>query len=517
MHSFVERSDEQTMCGLTDLVSSCLSKASGGHSRTSSAQQPQPFLRASLFTGIPPTIRFYTKGTKVSKPNKKITNRLTWCHNSLLPIVMRHCLAASHFTIVDESLFYIGYWGRHLKSSQYRTLKPHQKVNHYPGAFHIGRKDRLWMHIEKQQRRLGEHVYDIMPKTYLLPKDYDHMRNYLAASPSNHVIIKPPASARGTGISVTRKVKEIPEKTQLVAQHYVDRPLTINGAKFDLRLYAYVPSLEPLRIYIYEEGLVRFASVPYSKCVSTVSNKYMHLTNYSINKLAEQDGVSDSPVPKWRLTELWKYFENDGINSAGIRERIEDVIIKAFIACEKPIRDHMVRHIQHGFICHELFGVDILLDEDLKPWLLEVNISPSLHSGTPLDISVKAPLAKDVLNMAGIYVPPSPEEMATADYGTRPRNWPKEEEHVQFASIQFVIWKHSPLDEYRRRGNFRLIFPTADTAFMQSYFVQPVYANLMLQQWQIEQEACGREDGISRLESLCRQWFLRNRESDEEC
>ncbi|EYB97784.1 hypothetical protein Y032_0137g2019 [Ancylostoma ceylanicum] len=72
-------------------------------------------------------------------------------------------------------------------------------------------------------------------------------------------------------------------------------------------------------------------------------------------------------------------------------------------------------------------------------------------------------------------------------------------------------------DEYRRRGNFRLIFPTADTAFMQSYFVQPVYANLMLQQWQIEQEACGREDGISRLESLCRQWFLRNRESDEEC
>ncbi|KAK6037815.1 hypothetical protein COOONC_24680, partial [Cooperia oncophora] len=48
-----------------------------------------------------------------------------------------------------------------------------------------------------------------------------------------------------------------------------------------------------------------------SRSLSTVSNKYMHLTNYSINKLAEQDGVADSPVPKWRLTELWKYFEND--------------------------------------------------------------------------------------------------------------------------------------------------------------------------------------------------------------
>lgn len=531
--------DEQAMCGLTDLVSSCLSKASSASSRsTSSGQQHQPFLRASLFTGVPPTIRFYTKGTKVTKPNKKITSRLTWCHNSLLPIVMRHCLAASHFTIVDESLFYIGYWGRHLKSSQYRSLKPYQKVNHYPGAFHIGRKDRLWMHIEKQQRRFGEHVYGIMPKTYLLPKDYAQMRDYLAASPANHVIIKPPASARGTGISVTRKIKEIPEKTQLVAQHYVDRPLTINGAKFDLRLYVYVPSLEPLRIYIYEEGLVRFASVPYSRCVSTVSNKYMHLTNYSINKLAEQDGVADCPVPKWRLSELWQYFENGGINSAVIREQIEDVIMKAFIACEKAIRDHMIRHIQHGFICHELFGVDILLDEDLKPWLLEVNISPSLHSGTPLDISVKAPLAKDVLNMAGICVPPSPEGVLTADYSTKPRNWPKEEEHVQKESI----WTEAFLDEgrlnrrilkrltredlrtlvefedeYTRRGNFRLIFPTAETGYMQSYFVQPVYANLLLQQWQIDQESCGREDGIARLESLCCQRAARRHDSDDEC
>ena len=51
-------------------------------------------------------------------------------------------------------------------------------------------------------------------------------------------------------------------KIEVVNFSYIERPLTINRAKFDLRLYAYVPTFEPLRVYIYDQGLVRFASVP---------------------------------------------------------------------------------------------------------------------------------------------------------------------------------------------------------------------------------------------------------------
>jgi len=60
--------------------------------------------------------------------------------------------------------------------------------------------------------------------------------------------------------------------------------LLINKRKFDLRVYVAVTSIDPLRIYIYKEGLVRFASVDYSHDIDSVKNRFIHLTNYSVNK-----------------------------------------------------------------------------------------------------------------------------------------------------------------------------------------------------------------------------------------
>jgi tubulin polyglutamylase TTLL4 len=66
----------------------------------------------------------------------------------------------------------------------------------------------------------------------------------------------------------------------------VARPYLINGTKFDLRLYVLLTSVNPLRVYLYDDGLVRFASNKYTNDSSSVSDVFMHLTNYSINKVA---------------------------------------------------------------------------------------------------------------------------------------------------------------------------------------------------------------------------------------
>ena len=60
--------------------------------------------------------------------------------------------------------------------------------------------------------------------------------------------------------------------------------MLIKNKKFDLRVYVVITCINPLRIYMYQEGLVRFASEEYSNNKKIFENQYIHLTNYSINK-----------------------------------------------------------------------------------------------------------------------------------------------------------------------------------------------------------------------------------------
>ena len=126
------------------------------------------------------------------------------------------------------------------------------------------------------------------------------------------------------------------EKT--VICKYISNPLLINNHKFDLRIYVLVTCIEPLRIYIYNEGLVRFASEPYDQ-KGTKKNLYSHLTNYSINKKSEQFQQNKSVLErdvgnKWSLSALQSHLESMGINMQPVWERTYDAIIKSIISIE---------------------------------------------------------------------------------------------------------------------------------------------------------------------------------------
>lgn len=96
-------------------------------------------------------------------------------------------------------------------------------------------------------------------------------------------IVKPANLSRGRGIYIIDNIQEVNIDDNAIVSKYIENPLLINGHKFDLRIYVCVTSYEPLRIYIYKEGLVRFASEKYTLS-DAKTNLFNHLTNYSINK-----------------------------------------------------------------------------------------------------------------------------------------------------------------------------------------------------------------------------------------
>lgn len=85
--------------------------------------------------------------------------------------------------------------------------------------------------------------------------------------------------------------------------------------------------------------------------------------------------------------------------------KIYDVIIKSLLCIEQPTKENLRTSNVHRSNCFELLGYDILLDANMQPWLLEVNLSPSLAFESPLDLKIKANLIKDTLNLIGIRKP----------------------------------------------------------------------------------------------------------------
>lgn len=118
------------------------------------------------------------------------------------------------------------------------------------------------------QERYGKENFDFVPDTYILPaqfKDFhQHFLQIKQQNPKKNVwIVKPANLSRGRGIHLIDDINEVTSDELSVISRYISNPLLINGHKFDLRIYVLVTSYEPLKVYVFKEGLARFASETY--------------------------------------------------------------------------------------------------------------------------------------------------------------------------------------------------------------------------------------------------------------
>ncbi|KAK7605541.1 hypothetical protein V9T40_007399 [Parthenolecanium corni] len=396
----------------------------------------------------------------------------------------------------DTLDFNLLWTGSHVKPQVLRNLLPHQRLNHFPRSYELTRKDRLYKNIEQMQYSRGLKHFDFVPQTFILPAEI----NELVTSHYRHRgawIVKPIASSRGRGIYLVNSVEDLPLQENVVVAKYIENPLLVNGCKCDLRLYVVVTSYNPLLVYLYEEGLVRFATVKYDLKEKNLWNPCMHLCNYSINKhhsdyIKSSDPDADDVGHKWSLSALLKHLKSENHDTGLLMRRIEEMIVKAILATAPPIVTACRLFVPYVENCFELYGFDVLVDFDLKPWLLEVNLSPSLGCDSPLDTRLKSAMLSDLLTLIGIpAVDPVTRPKSTS---SRKRNLSLARQLLSTNTIPYArnLTKKSKQangiamtveeaklmriirDQFDRKGGFVRIFPSADSWKKYSKYLDPV-------------------------------------------
>jgi tubulin polyglutamylase TTLL5 len=370
-------------------------------------------------------------------------------------------------------------WGNgYMNTNIYIGISRYQKINHFPRSYEISRKDLLFKNIAKMQSLHGKQHFSFVPETYVLPNDTRMLENSMLEAPDVVWILKPAAKSQGKGIYLTSSPQELPVGQSYVACKYIENPLLINGLKFDLRIYVAVTSVDPLRIYIYKEGLARFATSAYS--TSEISNRFAHLTNYSVNKQNPDfySTAEDGKGHKWTLTALKKYFSEKNLNFSLIWQKIKDIVIKTILSAESKIVAGMKMHVPYRTNCFELLGFDILVDDTLTPWLLEVNLSPSLNTDSEIDLKVKSLLISDLFTLIGIQTKLVSEKKPAQ---SRPE-WNSStitKQDVEISKEEMGIINETNA-ELKRLGGFERIFPSEYSYLFSHFFEEQRYLNLIV-------------------------------------
>ncbi|XP_061666897.1 tubulin polyglutamylase ttll6 isoform X2 [Syngnathoides biaculeatus] len=352
-----------------------------------------------------------------------------------------------------------------------KGMKQYQ-INHFPGMIEICRKDTLARNLNRMLK-LFPKDYNIFPRTWCLPADYCDFQAYTRVRKRSTFICKPDSGCQGRGIFITRSSRDIQPGEHMICQLYITRPLVMDGYKFDLRIYVLVTSCDPLRIFLFKEGLARFCTTKYMEPThGNMDEVCMHLTNYSINKHKDNFIRDDNTGSKRKLTTLIRQLEAARADTAKLWCDIEDVIIKTLIVVQ-PVLKHNYRtcfpNHAAASVCFEILGFDVLLDQRLRPWLLEVNHSPSFTTDSQLDREVKDALLLDTLLLINLHACKkskiAKEERLQENRSKAARS--KELHQSKVASAQ-----QTDTYESKHLGGFRRIFPREGGDKYDRFFTQ---------------------------------------------
>ncbi|KAL8178395.1 UNVERIFIED_CONTAM: Tubulin polyglutamylase ttll7 [Gekko kuhli] len=349
-------------------------------------------------------------------------------------------------------------------------LRNYQRINHFPGMGEICRKDFLARNMTKMIKSQPQE-YSFIPRTWIFPAEYTQFQNYVKELKRKRrqktFIVKPANGAMGHGISLIRNGEKLHSQEHLIVQEYLEKPFLIEGYKFDLRVYI-------------------------------LSQLYMHLTNYSVNKHNERFDRDETEDKGSKRSIKWftEFLQTNQLDVSKFWNDISELVVKTLIVAEPHVL-HAYRMCRPGqppgsdSVCFEVLGFDILLDRKLKPWLLEINRAPSFGTDQKIDYDVKKGVLLNALKLLNIRTSDKRKNLAQQKaeaqrrlygHGSMKRlspvssDWEKqrhslerrrEELKERLAQVRRQISKEQ--HENRHMGNYRRIYPPDDKMLLEKY------------------------------------------------
>ena len=356
-----------------------------------------------------------------------------------------------------------------------------QKIFSYTNFKIISHKDLTYKNYYKMRIKFPED-FDYMPETFGYPEEKrtieKRFKNYVL-NENDLWLIKPKTGSLGDGIYIFQNLTFTPD-VYLISK-YISNPHLIHKLKYDFRVYVFITGLAPLKLYLYREGMVRFATEEYTLDKDHITELYRHLTNVAVNeKNTEEykkavDADSDEGS-KWSLQVYENYCKENNIDYKHIRQQMADIAIKSILSVLNQFYDRIKEYGTMDRNHFKLFGFDYLLDDNLKVHLLEINDRPSLLMGDINDRKLKPQLVADCLNIVGITP-------YSHDYKDDFATW-ENKYFEQFGeegpdTLEDII-NSSICELGRPRGRFDLIFPLKDNInYYKKFFTREYKENIL--------------------------------------
>ncbi|MGH7253144.1 MAG: hypothetical protein ACREIE_05025, partial [Nitrospiraceae bacterium] len=321
-------------------------------------------------------------------------------------------LTGLHVKLVDSAPEADLLWIRKNPQAWYDKLGPFQAINHIPLERSMIRKAdlarNLHRHGASQSQASFSHA-DFFQPTYCLD-DSEERAAFVSQLPEadhsdNLWILKPSNLSKGLGVKIVwefdwlrkalRKHGEVTfgyqgRRIEYVIQRYIKNVLLLDGKKSELRIYWLVASLDPLLVLMYPEGTARLTLQPYK--LDDFANPLIHITNAYQQK--KHGGSSPDAVLKWGFPRFEKFLAKEKGAPAKFLDEVLRPRLRQSLAYVVRASIESLRQTPPSGLFFGLYGADFILDDQLTPWLTEIQKGPGLSQDDDVKRGVVLPMLK---------------------------------------------------------------------------------------------------------------------------